>query len=798
MDNKKSLSERDICSKYITPALQSAGWDLQKQIREEYSFTYGRIIVRGKKPVRGERKRIDYLLSYKQNLPIAVIEAKDNNHSIGDGMQQGLQYADMLDVPFVFSSNGDGFLFHDKSTDSQPEREISLSEFPSPEELYQKYSAWKGLDEQSDSIATSDYFYDVGGKEPRYYQRIAINRVVEAVAKGQDRILLVLATGTGKTYVAFQTIWRLWQSGAKKRILFLADRNILIDQTKTNDFKPFGDKMYKIANRNADKAYEIYLSLYQAVTGNEEDKQIFRQFSPDFFDLIVVDECHRGSADENSAWHEILDYFKSATHIGMTATPREDKDVSTQHYFGEPVYTYSLKQGIDDGFLAPYKVVRVTIDKDVEGYRPAKGDVDKYGEAIPDRIYEGPEIERTIVIDERTKLVAQKISEYMKNSGDRFMKTIVFCVDIEHAERMRQALVNENGDLANIDSRYVVRITGDNEIGKRELDNFIDPESTYPVIATTSRLMSTGVDAQTCKLIVLDREIGSMTEFKQIIGRGTRLRPDFGKEYFSILDFRRATDKFANPEFDGDPVVIYEPKLDEPVSEPPGTTEPPTGPTSPEPGLPESGVDLPPNDPAGGIICGYPPGGSQKEKIYVNGVEVKILNEQVSFIDERGKLITQSLKDYTKQNILKRYSTIDDFLNEWRNVDQKLALMGELENQGILLHELIDEVGGNIDPFDLVLHIAYGHRPIARKERAEKLKKGNYFDKYSEKARNVINALIDKYADAGIEHIEKPEVLKVQPFDELGTPYELLNELGGSGGYEEILNTIEEKLYAEV
>lgn len=794
--DKKQLSERDICSKYITPALQNAGWDLQKQIREEYGFTYGRIVVRGKKPVRGERKRIDYLLSYKQNLPIAVVEAKDNNHSVGDGMQQGLQYADMLDVPFTFSSNGDGFLFRDKTSDEQPERELALHEFPSPEELYQRYRAWKGLDGESEKIVTSDYFYDMDGKEPRYYQRIAINRAVEAVAKGQNRILLVMATGTGKTYVAFQTIWRLWQSGAKKRILFLADRNILIDQTKTNDFKPFGDKMFKITNRNADKAYEIYLSLYQAVTGNEEDKQIFRQFSPDFFDLIVVDECHRGSAAENSAWREILDYFGSATQIGMTATPKETKDVSNTHYFGEPVYTYSLKQGIDDGFLAPYKVVRVTLDKDVEGYRPAKGDVDKYGEAIPDRVYEGTEIERTIVIDERTKLVAQKISEYMKNSGDRFMKTIVFCVDIEHAERMRQALVNENGDLANLDSRYVVRITGDNEIGKRELDNFIDPESTYPVIATTSRLMSTGVDAQTCKLIVLDREIGSMTEFKQIIGRGTRLRPDFGKEYFTILDFRRATDKFADPEFDGDPVVIYEPKPGEPIVEPTDTTEPNPEPTTTEP-TPEPGTDIPPNDPAG--ICYLPPRGTPpKEKIYVNGVEVKILNEQVSFIDEHGKLITQSLKDYTKQNILRRYASIDDFLNEWRNVDQKLALMDELENQGILLHELIDEVGGNIDPFDLVLHVAYGHRPIARKERAEKLKKGNYFDKYSDKARNVINALIDKYADAGIEHIEKPEVLKVQPFDEYGTPYELLKELGGSDGYETIVNTIEEKLYAEV
>jgi type I restriction enzyme R subunit len=791
--NKQELTEAEIRSRYITPALQASSWDLHTQIREEYGFTYGRILVRGKKPERGKQKFIDYLLSYKKELPLAVVEAKDNRHSLGDGMQQALEYAELLDVPYVFSSNGDGFLFHDRTATENPEKELSLDEFPTPEELYRRYRDWKGLDGEVEKVATQDYFFDPTFKDPRYYQRVAINRTVEAVAKGEKRILLVMATGTGKTFVAFQTIYRLWKSGAKKRVLFLADRNILIDQTKTNDFKPFGDKLFKITNRNADKAYEIYMALYQAVTGNDEERQTYRQFSPDFFDLIVVDECHRGSASDNSAWREVLDYFGSATQIGMTATPKETKDVSNMHYFGDPIYTYSLRQGIDDGFLAPYKVVRVTLDKDVDGYRPTSGELDKYGEPIPDKVYGSTEFDRTIVIDDRTKLVAQKISEYMRNTGDRYMKTIVFCVDIEHAERMRQALVNENGDLANIDSRYVVRITGDNEIGKRELDNFIDPESTYPVIATTSRLMSTGVDCQTCKLIVLDREVGSMTEFKQIIGRGTRLRPDFGKEYFTVLDFRRATDKFADPEFDGDPVQIYEPKPDEPLAEPTEVSI-----AYLEVGKDEevASIELPENDPAAGAI---PTNKKLKsEKIYVQGVEVKVLNEQVSFIDEHGKLITQSLRDYTRQNILKRYASMDQFLNEWRSVDQKLALMDELEKQGILLHELIDEVGTKIDPFDLVLHIAYGHRPIARKERAEKLKKGNYFEKYSDKAKSVIDALIDKYADQGIEHIETPEVLKVTPFSRIGTPFELLEELGGSNGYEKVVQEIEQKLYVEV
>ena len=795
MDNKKELSEQDIRSKYITPAIVSAGWDSHKQIREGYGFTHGRIIVQDKKPTRGKKKEADYLLSYKKGLPLAVVEAKKNTYTIGYGMQQALGYAKILDVPFVFSSNGDGFLFHDKTNNEQPEKELKLQEFPSPDELYRKYCIWKGLSGETERIATSDFFENRDSKELRYYQRIAINRTTEAVARGQNRLLLVMATGTGKTLVAFHIIWRLWQLKAKKRILFLADRNILIDQTKTNDFKPFGEKMYKIANRNADKAYEIYLALYQAITGNEEEKKIYKQFSPNFFDLIVIDECHRGSAKEDSAWHEILEYFSSATQIGMTATPKETKYISNIHYFGDPIYTYSLKQGINDGFLAPYKVVRVAIDKDIEGYRPIRGELDKSGQEIPDKVYLGKEFDRTIVIDDRTNLVAQKITEYMRNSDDRFMKTIIFCMDIEHAERMRQALVNANGDLSNENDKYIIRITGDDEIGKRELDNFIDPESIYPVIVTTSRLMSTGVDTQTCKLIVLDREVGSMTEFKQIIGRGTRVREDFGKQYFTILDFRRATDKFADPEFDGDPVIIYEPKTGESLREPIETGQYEKD-FEEEANNKDEDSDTITDSSLNNVQ--EPIAVEGRSKIYVQGVEVNIINEQVSFLDEHGKLITRSLKDYSKSNILNNYASLDDFLNKWHSADRKEILIEELRSQGILLHELAGEVGIDMDPFDMVLHVAYGFKPILRKERAEKLKEGNYFKKYSEKARNVINSLIDKYADEGIEHIETPEILNVQPFDQYGTPMELLAELGGHDGYNEIVGEITEKLYAEV
>ena len=560
--NKKALTEADIRTKFITPALVGANgdkWDLMTQVREEVYFTKGRVMVRGKSVRRGVARRADYILDYKPNIPLALIEAKDNNHAVGDGMQQALDCAEMLDIPFVYSSNGDAFLEHDRTvTSGAVTREIPLDQFPSPEELWTRYCQAKGLTGSPALVATQDYFDDGSGKTPRYYQLIAINRTVEAIARGLDRILLVMATGTGKTYTAFQIIWRLWRSGAKKRILFLVDRNILADQTKTNDFKPFGQALTKITHRRVDKAFEIYLCLYQAVTGTEEEQNIYTQFSPDFFDLVFVDECHRGSAADDAAWRKVLEYFSAATQIGMTATPKETKDVSNIDYFGEPLYSYSLRQGIADGFLAPYKVVRIGLDRDLDGWRPALGQTDKFGHAIEDREYNDSDYDRNLILEQRTVLVAAKITEFLK-ATDRYAKTIVFCQNIDHAERMRQALVNANQDLAAANSRYVMRITGDNDEGKAQLDNFIDPESTFPVIAVTSQLMSTGVDAQTCQLIELDKQIKSMTEFKQIIGRGTRINEDYNKLYFTIMDFRGATALFADPDFDGDPVQIYEP-----------------------------------------------------------------------------------------------------------------------------------------------------------------------------------------------------------------------------------------------
>jgi type I restriction enzyme R subunit len=561
--NKKDLTEADIRTKFITPAIlgpSGAKWNVMTQVLEERYFTKGRIIVRGKTVQRGEAKKADYILFYKPNIPIAVIEAKDNNHSVGAGMQQALDYAETLDVPFAYSSNGDGFVEHDRTGNTAtPERDVKLEDFPTSDELWSRYRGFKGYTPQQEIVTTQDYYSDPSGKTPHYFQQVAINRTVDAIVLGENRVLLVMATGTGKTYTAFQIIWRLWKAGVKKRILFLVDRNILADQTKINDFKPFGQAMTKITKRTVDKSYEIYLSLYQAVTGTEEEQDIYKEFSPDFFDLVIIDECHRGSAAADASWRRILDYFSSATQIGMTATPKETKDVSNIEYFREPIYTYSLRQGIEDGFLAPYKVIRIGLDKDLEGWRPEKGKLDRYGQEIEDRIYNDLDFDQNLVLKKRTEVVANKITEFLK-ATDRFSKTIVFCENIEHAERMRQALVNANADLAAANKRYVMRITGDDDEGKAQLDNFIDPESTFPVIVATSRLMSTGVDAQTCKLIVLDRKIGSMTEFKQIIGRGTRINEDYNKFFFTIMDFKRATAHFADPDFDGDPVQIYEPK----------------------------------------------------------------------------------------------------------------------------------------------------------------------------------------------------------------------------------------------
>lgn len=755
--NKKELSERDICSKFITPAIKQAKWE-ERQIREEVNLTKGRIIVKGSSASRGKPKRADYILSYKPNLPLAVVEAKRNIFTVGEGMQQALMYAEMLDIPFAFSSNGDGFLFHDRTgTLEKVEEEISLDRFPSPEFLWQKYCEWKGLDEKRQKIVTQDYFADQR-KSLRYYQRIAVNRTIEAIANGQDRILLVMATGTGKTLTAFQIIWRLWKAGVKKRILFLADRNILVDQTKINDFKHFGKAMTKIKNREAEKSYEIYLSLYQAVSGTEEEKNIYKQFSSDFFDLVIVDECHRGSAAEDSAWREILEYFSSATQIGLTATPKETKDVSNIHYFGEPIYTYSLKQGIEDGFLAPYRVVRIDIDKDLAGWRPEKGKTDKYGRIIEDRIYNQKDYDRDLVLEKRTELVAKKVTDFLK-ANNRFDKTIVFCENIDHAERMREALVNENPDLAGENRKYVMRITGDNQEGKSELDNFISPESRYPVIATTSKLMSTGVDAQTCKLIVLDKRIQSMTEFKQIIGRGTRINEEYGKFYFTIMDFKKATELFADPDFDGEPVEIY-------------------GPGG--------------NGPGGSR---NPEGENDREKYFVDDVGVEVVTERTQYYGPDGKLITESLKDYTRKTMLKDFESLDSFLKRWNETDKKQVIIAELEEKGVLFDALSEEVGKDFDPFDLICHVAFDQPPLSRKERAEKVKKSDYFGKYGKQAQEVLDVLLDKYADDGIENLENMSVLKVQPFDSIGTPLEIVKLFGGKSNYLEAVRGLESQLY---
>lgn len=777
--NKKELSEADIRSKFITPAIcgsSGAGWDLMTQVREEAYFTKGRVIVRGKTVRRGEAKKADYLLYYKPNLPIAVVEAKDNNHAVGDGMQQALEYAEILDVPFAYSSNGDAFLEHDRTaTSGTVTREIPLDQFPSPDELWSRYCAAKSLTPSQAAATTQDYFDDGSQKAPRYYQLIAINRTVEAIARGEKRLLLVMATGTGKTYTAFQIIWRLWKAGIKKRILFLVDRNILADQTKTNDFKPFGNAMTKITNRTVDKSYEIYLSLYQAVTGTDEEKNIYKEFSPDFFDLVIVDECHRGSAAEDAAWRQVLEYFSSATQIGLTATPKETKDVSNIEYFGEPIYTYSLRQGIEDGFLAPYKVVRIGLDKDLDGWRPEAGKTDKYGQLIEDREYNRLDFDRSLVLEKRTEIVAKKVSEFLR-ATERFAKTIIFCENIDHAERMRQAMVNENPDLAAANSKYVMRITGDNDEGKAQLDNFIDPEKTYPVIATTSKLMTTGVDAQTCKLIVLDQTIQSMTEFKQIIGRGTRINEDYGKLYFTIMDFRGVTSLFADPAFDGDPVQIYEPKENEP-------------PVPPDENVPAGGEET-----GGGVVIDPPPG-TGSVRYVVDDVPVTVVSERVQYYGDDGKLITESLKDYSKKTVRKSYASLEEFLTVWNDVDRKQAILDELAERGLFLEELAEQVGRDYDAFDLICHVVYDQPPLTRRERAERVRKRNVFAKYGDKAREVLDALLRKYTDTGIRSVESMDILKVDPLKRFGTPVEIIGIFGGRDAYLEAVREMESALY---
>ncbi|WNZ47526.1 DEAD/DEAH box helicase family protein [Leptolyngbya boryana CZ1] len=771
--DKRSLSERDICTKYITPSIVGAGWDIQTQIREEVTFTKGRVNPKGKLVSRGQSNRADYILYFKPNIPLAIVEAKDNNHGLGDGMQQALRYGEIMDIPFVYSSNGDAFLEHDRTgTSPDVEREFALNEFPSPEQLWRRYCAWKGIEVEIEPIVAQDYYFDGSGKEPRYYQLNAINRTIEAIALGQNRILLVMATGTGKTFTAFQIIWRLWRSEAKKRILFLADRNILIDQTKTNDFRPFGSAMTKITKRQADKSFEIYLSLYQAVSGTTEAQDIYKQFSRNFFDLVIVDECHRGSAAEDSAWREILEYFEAATQIGLTATPKETKEVSNIEYFGEPLYTYSLRQGIEDGFLAPYKVVKIDIDKDLQGWRPKAGQKDKYGREIEDRVYNQKDIDRTIVFERRIELVAERITQFLQESGDPYMKTIVFCEDIDHAERMRSALVKKNAALVAENRKYIMRITGDENEGKAELDNFIAPYETYPVIVTTSKLMTTGVDAQTCKLIVLDRRIQSMTEFKQIIGRGTRINEEYHKLYFTIMDFKKATELFYDPDFDGDPVQIYEPEKGQPIVPPSEEQE---------------GEEV--------VIVGGTTGRNRRIKYVVADEDAEIAQERVQYYGADGRLITESIKDFTRKTVRQEFASLDTFLKRWSEAERKQEILRELEEQGVLLEALAEEVSQEFDSFDLICHVAFDQPPLSRKERAEQVRKRDYFTKYGQQARAVLEALLDKYADEGIENIEDIQVLKVQPLNRLGTPMEIIKMFGNRQAYLQAVQEMTTELY---
>ncbi len=774
---KKKCSEIDICDLFITPAIKQAGWDQMQQIRREVTLAPGPVIVRGNLSSRNKKKRkfADYVLSLKPGMPLAVVEAKDNKHSISSGLQQALGYAEILDVPCAFSSNGDGFASHLRTAAAgEPiEIEFGMEAFPSPDTIWRRYQQFHRIAAGEAQLVQQPYHTDLSGKEPRYYQVEAINRTIEAIARGQKRVLLVMATGTGKTYTTFQIIWRLWKAGTAKRILFLADRNILVDQTLVNDFKPFGAAMTKIKNRKLDPAYEIQLGLYQAITGTEEADKIFKSVRRDFFDLIIIDECHRGSAAEDSAWREILDYFDGAVQVGMTATPKETEYVSNITYFGDPVYTYTLKQGIEDGFLAPYKVIRIDIDRDILGWTPPAGMLDDLGREVEQREYNRADMDRILVLNQRTKLVAERVMKFL-NATDPMAKTIIFCEDIDHAERMRSAIVNAAGKLARDNPKYVMRITGDNPEGKAQLDNFIDPEQPYPVIATTSQLLTTGVDAKTCKLIVIDRTINSMTMFKQIIGRGTRIDEDNNKFFFTIMDFKRATELFRDSDFDGEPVVIYEPEdYDDPVPPDPPIDE-------------DEDEDEDDSDDAG------------SQKLVISGVSARVMNERIEYIGTDGKLVTESYRDFARKQIAEEYRSLDEFVWHWNASERKQAIIDELEQRGVILANLAEEVGKDFGDFDLLVHVAFGAPPLTRRERAEKVRKRDYFSKYSDKARAVLEALLEKYADDGVERIEDAKVLRLKPFTAIGTPLEIIKgAFGGKDAYEAALRELEDQIYEQ-
>lgn len=773
MINKKDLTEEDIKLKYITPALQNAEWDIKNQIRCEYYYTLGKINVRENVAQRGKGKKVDYLLSYKSNIPIAIVEAKDNNGLSSHGIQQGIDYASDLDIPFAYSSNGDMFYEHDMITGE--EREFSMEEFPTPKQLWERYLKEKDITPDQESLITEPYYFMDVNKIPRYYQRIAINKTIEAISKGQKRILLVMATGTGKTFTAFQIIHRLHKSGKMKKILYLADRNILIDQTMQNDFKPFQKVMTKVENRTMDSSYEIYMSLYHQLRSSEAE--IYKQFKPDFFDLIIVDECHRSSARDDSNWHEILTYFSGATQIGMTATPKETVDVSNIMYFGNPIYTYSLKQGIEDGYLAPYKVVKVSLDKDLEGYRPERGKLDEDGYEVEDKEYTLHDFDRTIVIDERTRVVAKRITEYMK-STDRMARTIVFCVDTEHALRMRNAIAEENKDMMQVNPNYVVRITSNDVVGKAKLDDFLDTNTAYPVIATTSKLLSTGVDTQTVKLIVLDEEIQSMTEFKQIIGRGTRLVEKKGKNYFTIMDFRNNSDKFADPNFNGPAEAIVD--VDGGKGDKPLTGE-------------QYGVYLDPPVPkplSGDVEDGF------SKKIYIKDVPVSIINETVKYYDADGKLITESIVEYSGKNLKRMYQRYEDFEQEWYRADSKRDFLNHLFNEGVMIDALYDKVNDNVDIFDILSNMAYGEEVVSKDDRIEKVKNSDFINEYNDSQKNVIEELLNTYKNHDVIELENIRILEVKNFNKFGGLVPIVNLFGGKDKYLNVISNIKNALYS--
>ena len=767
-----SLSEEDIKLRLITPAIvEKAGWS-KENIRMEFPLTDGRVIILGKSHGVQQPKRLDYLLRLNAHQMIAVVEAKSARKDLTAGIQQAIEYAVALHLPFAYASNGKAFLEHDMLTGA--ERQFSMDEFPTSEQLKQRAIREKNLTPEQAEVMETPYYFDRFSHEPRYYQRNAIDLTLEAVAKGQNRILLVMATGTGKTYTAFQIIWRLRAAGLKKRVLYLADRNILIDQTMNQDFKPFQKIMTKVQDKTMDSSYEIHMALYQQLVSADPDTEdAFRQFQPDFFDLILVDECHRGSAKEESNWRKVLDYFSSATQIGMTATPKQDREADNIDYFGEPLYTYSLKQGIEDGFLAPYSVTKSLLNVDLTGYTPRRGETDLYGNEIPEDWYSRKDFGRDITIRLRSKIIAQRITEKLRQIG-RMTKTIVFCTDTDEAEVMRMLLSDLNQDMMRRNPHYVMRITGDDPEGKKQLSNFIDPDMAYPTVVTTSELLSTGVDCKTVGLIVIDKEIGSMTEFKQIVGRGTRLLKDHGKWHFEILDFRNATDLFRDPAFDGDPLPS---SGDDPYRDP-----------KRKPEVPDDVV----------IIDDDPQ--PKKKKLVVNGQEIRIQTEIVSVLGADGRTLeTTNITDFTRRSIRNRYATLDDFLHRWTETERKQAILDELADENVLI-DAVRQANPTLeesDIFDVICHVAYGQKPLTRRERVNNVRKRNIFAKYGPECRAVLEALLDKYADQGILNMENPATLQLAPFSQIGTPVKIAKLFGGKAQFLQAVRELELELYKQ-